>query len=91
MLSVKQLFLADGLQCPAEEIKLVRHVDHLNRSIRRIVAEGHFDFYQCEQLEDKKPFHKCSIILSFLGIESNKAEFYGAYRVSGCRPFYKEE
>lgn len=91
MLSVKQLFIADGLDLDIDEIKLVRHVDHLDRSIRRIVNEGHFDFYQCEQFEDKKPFHKCSVILSFLGIGSNKAEFYGAYRVGGSRPFHKED
>lgn len=31
MLTVKQLFRADGLNAAEDQIKLVRHVDHLNR------------------------------------------------------------
>lgn len=91
MLTVKQLFIADGLDLDEDEIKLVRHVDHLNRSIRRVVDEGHFDRYQREQVPEINPFHHCKIILSFLGLENNKAEFYGAYRVNGCRPFQKAD
>ncbi|NBB78609.1 MAG: hypothetical protein GVY36_04085 [Verrucomicrobia bacterium] len=91
MLTVKQLFQADGLDASEDEIKLVRHVDHLNRSIKRIVAEGHFDRYQREQVPTVNPFHRCKVILSFLGLENNKAEFYGAYRVRGSRPFRKSD
>lgn len=91
MLTVKQLFQADGLNLPEDEIKLVRHVDHLNRAIRRVVNEGHFDQYQREQVPTANPFHNCKVILSFLGLENNKAEFYGAYRVNGCRPFKKSD
>lgn len=91
MLTVKQLFQADGLDVPEDEIKLVRHVDHLNRSIRRVVLEGYFDRYQREQVPTVNPFHNCKVILSFLGLENNKAEFYGAYRVNGCRPFQKSD
>lgn len=91
MLTVKQLFMADGLGIEEDEIKLVRHVDHLNRSIQRIVAEGHFERYQCEQVPTVNPFHHCKVILSFLGLENNKAEFYGAYKVNGVRPFKKSD
>ena len=91
MLTVKQLFQADGLDSPDNEIKLVRHVDHLNRSIEQIVAEGHFDFYQQEQSPKICPFHNCQVILSFIGIEGNKAKFYGAYKVLGHEPFTKAD
>lgn len=91
MLTLKQLFIADGFNFAEDEIKIVRHVDHLNRSIRRIIAEGHFGRYQREQVPDVNPFHHCKVILSFLGLENNKAEFYGAYRVNGYRPFHKSD
>lgn len=87
MLTVKQLFRADGLSFAEDQIKLVRHVDHMDRSIQRIVAEGHFDLYQQEQSADIRPFHNCKAILSFLGIQGNKAEFYGAYEVLGHEDF----
>lgn len=87
MLTVKQLFIADGLDLVEDEIKLVRHVDHLKRSIRRIVTEGHFEFYQQEQSPKIRPFHNCEVILSFIGIEGNKAEFHGAYKVLGHSGF----
>ncbi len=91
MLSVKQLFLADNLPGSEDKIKLVRHVDHQNRSIQRIVAEGHFDFYQQEQSAKIRPFHDCDVILSFLGIPGNKAEFHGAYEVLGHGPFSQSD
>lgn len=91
MLTVKQLFQAEGLDPNAEEIKLVRHVDRPDRSIRRMVNEGHFDRYQCEQSLEVKPFHHCRVILSFIGLENNKAEFYGVYRVKSWRPFKKAD
>lgn len=91
MLTVKKLLIADGLGIEEDDIKLVRHVDHLNRSIHRVVAEGHFDRYQREQVPTVNPFHHCKVILSFLGLENNKAEFYGAYRVNGSRPFKRSD
>ena len=91
MLTVKQLFQADGLDTAVDEIKLVRHVDHLNRSITRIIDEGHFEFYQQEQSPKVKPFHHCKVILSFIGIEGNKAEFHGAYEVLGSKDFTKQD
>lgn len=83
MLTVKQLFQADGLDTAEDQIKLVRHIDHLNRSITRIIDDGHFDFYQTEQSPAVRPFHNCKVILSFIGIDGNKAEFHGAYQVLG--------
>lgn len=91
MLTVKQLFQADGLNITEDQIKLVRHVDHLNRSITRIIDEGHFDFYQTEQSPTVRPFHNCEVILSFIGIAGNKAEFHGAYEVLGSRDFTKQD
>ena len=91
MLTIKKLFQADGLDVAEDQIKLVRHVDHLNRSITRIIDEGHFDFYQAEQSSAARPFHKCEVILSFIGIAGNKAEFHGAYEVLGSRDFTKQD
>lgn len=91
MPTVKQLLTACGLTTPHERIKLVRHSDHLGRSIRQVIADGWFDTYQAEQSPVGKPFHKCDVILSFLGIEGNQAEFHGAYEVLGCRDFTKED
>ncbi len=91
MLTVKQLFIADGLDLDEDRIKLVRHVDHMERSIQRTVREGHFDLYQQEQTPTVRPFHNCDVILSFVGIEGHKAEFYGAYEVRGHGPFAKAD
>lgn len=91
MLTVKQLLTAVGLETPHEQIKLVRHSSHLGRSIRQIMADGVFDTYQAEQDEKAKPFHKCEVILSFIGVEGNQAEFVGAYQVHGHRPFKKSD
>jgi hypothetical protein len=91
MLTIKELFAASGLDTPPDQIKLIRHVDHLDRSIRQIIAEGHFDLYQAEQNPSVRPFHNCKTILSFIGVENNKAEFYGAYRVLGYRPLTPED
>lgn len=86
MLTTKQLFLADGLDAAEDAIKLVRHVGRKARTIQQIAAEGYFDLYQEELSPDVRPFHGCQVILSFLGIEGNKAEFYGAYAVLRSRP-----
>lgn len=39
MLTVKEYFLAAGLDAGLDRIKLVKHVDHLGRSIRKIVED----------------------------------------------------
>jgi hypothetical protein len=88
MLTVKQLLKADGLNVADDQIKLVRHV---NQSIAQMIHEGHFDFYQAEQSATVRPFDNCEVVLSFIGIEGNKAEFYGAYEVLGCRDFSKQD
>ncbi len=86
MLSVKQLLAANGLEIPSDQIKLVRHVDHLGRSIQHMIDNGWFDAYQAEQRPSVRPFHNCQAIASFVGVENNKAAFHGVYRVNGCRP-----
>jgi hypothetical protein len=89
MPTIKDFFTACGLNVPHDRIKLIRHSDHLGRSIRKIIADGWFDAYQAEQSPDVNPFHKCDVIFSFVGVEGNQAEFHGAYRVLDCREFQK--
>lgn len=91
MLSVKQLLTACGLGTSHDQIKLVRHSAHEGRELRRIVADGYFEMYQAEQGAKTRPFHKCEVILSFIGIGGNQAEFYGAYKVNGCREFNRSD
>ncbi|MFD2257608.1 GIY-YIG nuclease family protein [Luteolibacter algae] len=91
MPTVKQLLTACGLDTEHEQIKLVRHSDHDGRSIRQIVDDGVFDIYQAEQDQRREPFHKCDIIVSFIGISGNQAEFHGVYRVIGSREFQKQD
>jgi len=91
MLTVKQLFQADGLNIPEDQIKLVRHVGRKDRSIQQVAAEGYLELYQAEQSATVRPFDHCGVILSFLGIEGNKADFYGAYEVLGKRPYTRAE
>ena len=91
MITVKQFLKSAGLDVPEDRIKLVRHSDHLGRSIRQVVADGVFDVYQAEQDPKAKPFHNCDVIASFIGIEGNQAEFIGVYSVNGSRPFTKND
>lgn len=91
MLTIKELFQADGLGVPKHEIKLVRHVGRKDRSVQQIAAEGYFEYYQAEQSPTILPFEDCKVILSFLGIEGNKADFFGAYEVLGKRPYTRAE
>jgi hypothetical protein len=91
MLTIKQFLTAAGLETPHSRIKLVRHSDHMDRSIRQIITDGAFDRYQAEQLAHVAPFHKCEVILSFIKIEGKLSEFHGVYRVSGHRNFQPED
>jgi len=91
MITVKQLLSCCGLDTPNDKIKLVRHSSHPLVSIQQIVDDGVFELYQAEQDAKVKPFHKCEVILSFLGIEGNQAVFQGAYRVKSFREFRKTD
>jgi hypothetical protein len=91
MLTVKQLLTTAGLDTPHDRIKLVRHSDHLGRSLRQIIADGCFEAYQSEQSHATQPFNGCDVILSFIGIENNLAEFHGAYGVGKHRPFARKD
>lgn len=91
MLTVKQYLIASGLNVDIDRIKLVKHVDHVGRSIRKIIADGDFDIYQAEQSKDKKVFHNCDVIISFLALENNLVEFIGVYAVKGYRDFTKKD
>ncbi len=87
MITVKQFLTVAGLDVPEDRIKLVRHIDHLGRSIRQIIADEVFDIYQAEQDAKSQPFHRCDVIVSFIGIDGNQAEFIGVYTVKESRPF----
>lgn len=91
MLTVKEYFFASGLGYELDKIKLVKHVDNAGLNVREIIDAGCFDFYQAEQGAVKKPFDDCEVIISFLGLENNQAEFVGAYKVLGSRPFTSED
>ena len=91
MLSVKQYLIAAGLDVDIDRIKLVKHVDHFGRSIRKVITDGDFDIYQAEQSKDKKLFHNCDVIISFISLENNLAEFIGVYAVKGYRDFTKKD
>jgi len=91
MITVKQLLALEGLETPPDQIKLVRHCDHLGRSIRRIVDEGYFDLYHTEQDPKVKPFDGCEVVVSFIAIEGNQAEFHSVHRVESSRPFRRSD
>lgn len=91
MITVKQFLTAAGLDVPHYRIKLVRHSDHLGRSIRQIIADGVFDLYQSEQYAKAQPFHNCDVIVTFIGIERNQAEFIGVYTVKDSRAFNESD
>ena len=89
MLTVKQLFIADGLDIEEDDIARPP-CGPPEPPIQRIVAEGHFDRYQREQVPTVNPFHLCKVLLSFLGLENNKAEFTEPI-VNGSRPFKRSD
>lgn len=91
MIKIKEFFTTAGLEVPHHRIKLVRHTDHMSRSIRQIIADGIFDRYQAEQHEHIAPFKDCDVILTFIATEGKLAEFHGAYRVGDPREFRKDD
>lgn len=91
MVTIKQFFTTAGLNVPHSRIKLVRHTDHMSRSMRQIIADGIFDRYQAEQHEHIAPFKDCDVILTFIATEGKLAEFHGAYRVVKSREFRKDD
>ena len=91
MLTAKEFFTASGLTTEHKQIKLVKHVDHADRSIREIVDAGYFDAYQAEQGGGKRPFDNCEVIISFIALQNNLAEFLGVYRVLGSRLYTRKD
>lgn len=91
MLTVKQYLIAAGLDVDIDRIKLVKHVDHSERSVTEIIKTGHFDFFQAEQDSSKKPFHKCEVIISFIALPNNLCEFVGVYKVISVRDFTNKD
>lgn len=85
MLTVKDYLMASGLDVEAERIKLVKHVDYGKTSIRVLMEMGVFDDFQALQSSATNPFHKCDVIISFLGSGDNLAGLVGVYWVRGCR------
>ena len=91
MLTVKEYLIAAGLDVNPDQIKLVKHVDHVNRTVKDMIKIGCFDYYQAEQSSATNPFHKCDVIISFRALENNLAEFVGVYKVLGHRAFTKAD
>jgi len=85
MVSVKNLFSAEGLETPHHRIKLVKHIDHDRKPIHQILVDNEFEIYQRIQGKKRKPFHNADVILSFIATGANKARFVGAYHVRGER------
>jgi len=91
MVSLKKFLIASGLDAREGEIKLVRHVDHAGRTLEKMIELGEFDFYQAEQRGDKRPFHDCKIIASFLAAADGGCTFHGVYRVKDSRELTAED
>lgn len=91
MMTLKKFLIAHGLDAAESEIKLVRHVDHPGRSLAGMIDAGEFNFYQAEQRADKRPFHGCKVIVSFLASADGGCTFHGIYRVSGSRPLTRAD
>lgn len=91
MLSLKTFLIASGLDVAPDRIKLVRHVDHPDKTLSAMIEAGEFDFYQAEQLETKRPFHACDVIVSFLASADGGCTFHGIYRVKGSRPLKRAD
>lgn len=91
VLSVKDCLIAAGIDVDQSRIKLVKHVDKASGewTIRNLINQNAFEFYQSEQGGLKQPFHDCDVIVSFLALENNLAEFWGVYKVLDSRPFTK--
>lgn len=92
MLTIKEYLIAAGLDVDIDRIKLVKHVDHAPYySIRDVIKKDKFDEFQAEQNKEKKVFHNCDVIVSFIGLENNQAELWGVYKVLGHRDITKRD
>lgn len=91
MISLKQFLIANGLGFAEGDIKLVRHVDHPGKTLAAMIEAGEFDFYQAEQRADKRPFHGCKVIASFLASADGGCTLHGIYRVNGSRPLSRAD
>ena len=87
MLTVKELLTASGMETAHDRIKLVRHVDHAERSLSEMIESGDFGFYQSEQKAEREPFDNCEVVVAFLATEGDRCTFHGLYRVGKKRPF----
>lgn len=78
VLSIVELLKLRGLDTNAR-VKLVRHQDQ-RFDVEALRREGYFDVYQSFQ---SRPIFRCDYIVSFTGMEQNRARFVGVYRVRG--------
>lgn len=76
MLNIVELLSLRGLPREAR-VKLVRHQDR-RFDVHELIREGYFETYQSFQ---SKPIFDCDFIVSFVGMESNRARLVGVYRV----------
>ena len=68
-----------GLDISAK-IKMVRHKDK-RWDVHELYRAGHIDAYQ--SFQGRAVFDGCKYIISFLGMEKNRAKFIGVYEVKG--------
>ncbi len=91
MLTIKEFLKASGLETPPDRIKLVRHVDHVKRTVAQMIEAGEFDFYQSEQKAKSLPFDGCDVLVSFIAMENSRCTFHGVYRVGERRTLTKQD
>jgi hypothetical protein len=77
-MNIKELLKLRGLDTSAN-IKLVRHQD-ARYDLDELYREGHLEVYQ--SLQGRAVF-ECKYVVSFVGLEKNRAKFIGVYEVKG--------
>jgi hypothetical protein len=81
MLGILELLAPRGLDLNAR-IKLVRHQDK-RYDLLDLARRGLLEIYQSYQA---KPVFECDYIISFLGLENNRARLFGVYKVGARLP-----
>lgn len=83
-MNIKELLELRGLDTNTQ-IKLARHQD-ARYDVHELHRRGKLEAYQSYQA---RPVLECEYLVSFLGLENNKAKFIGVYEVKGRKT--KEE
>lgn len=81
MLSIRELLRLRGLDVDAR-VKLVRHRD-TRHDVDDLRRRGLLELYQRYQ---SNPVFECDSVVSFVGLEHNRARLHGVYRVRARVP-----